>query len=115
MFSAMFPCGRECNFSLGSFKREEGIFATVVRIPYSNPSTDSDSPKRTAVRVFDGVKYKAPGPGELDIDQLVQYVHRVLAFHRWADTPAHLRKALEESDHRNAGLLVPLLLDHIIC
>jgi hypothetical protein len=100
MFSVVLGCGEVCNFTLGSYKREEGIFGTQAYIPMTN--TAFHQPQTVEARYVNGLQCAPPRRGTLDVALLSQYVRRMLAFHRWADTPAHLRAALEEHDARNA-------------
>lgn len=95
--------GEECSFTLGSFKREEGIFASQAHIPMINNAFYD--PRPVEARYVQGMRCRPPIRGELDAGLLAQYVRRILAFHRWADTPAHLRAALEEHDARQALLV----------
>lgn len=41
---------------------------------------------------------------ELNMNKIIQYIHSILAFYRWANTPQELRPQLEEHDRRNALL-----------
>jgi hypothetical protein len=100
MFTVVLGCGEVCSFTLGSYKREEGIFGTQAYIPMTN--TAFHQPQTVEARYVNGLQCAPPRRGTLDVALLSQYVRRMLAFHRWADTPAHLRAALEEHDARNA-------------
>lgn len=100
MFSLLFSTGRECSFSLGSYKREEGIFACQAYIPQIDDTFHgSANPPSIAVH---GINVRYPTAGEVNVPHICHLVRRVLAFHRWADTPAALRPALEEHDRRTA-------------
>lgn len=100
MFTLLFATGKECSFSLGSYKRQEGIFACQAYIPQID-DTFHQNANALSLPVH-GINVRYPSADEVNVPHISSLVRRVLAFHRWADTPAELRPALEEHDRRTA-------------
>lgn len=95
----MFGTGRECSFTLGSFKREEGIFAPGACILAVDDSFHHGHQHSPTAQPTHGMNSRRPGADELNIPQIAYYVRKLLAFHRYASTaPEHRQAMLDQEE-----------------
>ena len=98
----MLATGKECSFSLCSYKRSEGIFASQNYIPVVDDSfhRDSMSRQRSGAFPMHGINCRRPAEEDFNVPQITFYVKKLLAFHRYASTRPEHRAALLEADRR---------------
>jgi len=102
----MLGTGKECSFSLCTYRRSEGIFASQTYIPVVDDSFHRDplhgqrATQGQGAFPMHGINCRRPAEEDFNVPQITFYVKKLLAFHRYASTRPEHRAALLEADRR---------------